>query len=402
MAKQNVEDKLMSARIRLLLQHPFFGQLMMSLKLREMPEAFANAMRASGMKPTAGTDGKEIIYHKEFIAGLTREQCQFLLAHEIGHVFLLHQTRRQGRDPEIWNKAGDYVINLMLRDAGFSVLASALIDNKYKDWSTEQVYEHLTKNPAEQPGSGGKDGEGLSSWNIGAVQDAGSLGSEGSTPMTKAEIQGMEAEIKGKVQNAMATAKKAGRMPGSVERAIQEILEPKANWQDILQRFVSARAFADYNFGMCHTRQLRQYGIINPVLDSPELGDVNVIVDVSGSIQDDELAQFAGELSDVVGNFPGTTINVVYCDTEVQKVDTFEDSADLKLVAVGGGGTVLKPAFDYVANNFTESSCIILFSDSYLCDWKEIELPAVPALMACSTKRVDAETPDWIEVIDIS
>ena len=385
----NTKDKLLSSRIRLLLAHPFFGQLMMSLPLRETDQV-----------PTAATNGKEIIYNPEFMDPLTREQCMFILAHEIAHLFLLHHTRRQNRDPKVWNMAGDYAINLILKHSGFQVMQEALIAQKYKDWTTEKIYDYLMQNPQEQPSGGDGDGKGGGQpWNIGGVMDA--TGKEGQGA-TKAEVQAIEASMKGKIQNALASAKKAGKLPGCIERMIEQILQPKADWQDILQRFVSAKAFADYNFGMCHTRQLHQYGIINPVLDSPELGDVNVIVDVSGSIRDEELAQFAGELSDVVSNFPGTSINVVYCDTVIQKVDIFEDASDLVLKAVGGGGTQMKPAFDYVAHNFQESSCIILFSDSYLFDWDKIHTPEVPALMACSEKTPDSDTPDWIEVVDIS
>ena len=49
-------------------------------------------------------------------AGLTTEECRFVMAHELLHVGLSHHTRRQGRDPYLWNVACDYVINSFNED----------------------------------------------------------------------------------------------------------------------------------------------------------------------------------------------------------------------------------------------------------------------------------------------
>ena len=62
------------------------------------------------------------IVHKEIYinpaAGLSYEECKFVLAHEYLHAGLCHHERRQGRDPSFWNVACDYVINDWLIEMG--------------------------------------------------------------------------------------------------------------------------------------------------------------------------------------------------------------------------------------------------------------------------------------------
>ena len=65
---------------------------------------------------------------------------------EVLHMALLHVTRRQNRDPHIWNIAADIVVNdLIIRNTPFKLPDGAIIDNKYRDKSVEYIYESLLK-----------------------------------------------------------------------------------------------------------------------------------------------------------------------------------------------------------------------------------------------------------------
>ena len=57
---QQIIDKLVTARIALLLKHPFFGNLATRLKL----------VNANDWCPTAGTDGRNFYYNTKFIDSL--------------------------------------------------------------------------------------------------------------------------------------------------------------------------------------------------------------------------------------------------------------------------------------------------------------------------------------------
>ena len=60
---------------------------------------------------------------------------------------LLHVTRRQNRDPHIWNIAADIVVNdLIERNTSFKLLPQgAIIDTRFQDKSVEYIYEALLK-----------------------------------------------------------------------------------------------------------------------------------------------------------------------------------------------------------------------------------------------------------------
>ncbi|MDR1657646.1 MAG: hypothetical protein LBT47_08850 [Deltaproteobacteria bacterium] len=64
------------------------------------------------------------------------------------HVGLRHQSRYQGRDPYLWNKACDFVINGWLVEMGVGVMPEfeCLCDIKFKVMSSEQVYNLMVSN----------------------------------------------------------------------------------------------------------------------------------------------------------------------------------------------------------------------------------------------------------------
>jgi hypothetical protein len=105
---------------------------------------------------TAAVDGVHLFINPDFFAPLTEKQIVFILCHEVLHCALLHFARMAGRDPEKWNIAGDYEINLMLADDGIISKAEiandlrGLIDDKYKGMNAEQIYVEVESAPKPQ------------------------------------------------------------------------------------------------------------------------------------------------------------------------------------------------------------------------------------------------------------
>lgn len=76
-------------------------------------------------------------------AGLSCYELRFVIAHELLHVSLRHQARRQGRDSYLWNVACDYVINSWLVEMCLGDMPSvgALHDPELKGQSAEGIYD---------------------------------------------------------------------------------------------------------------------------------------------------------------------------------------------------------------------------------------------------------------------
>src|SRR6266581_7065450 len=94
-------------RTALLLDHPFFGALILRLKLVE-----------ADWLATMATDGASLFFNARFVAGRSDPELVGVLAHEVMHPALQHHTRRGDRDAELWNVACDYAINPILLKTG--------------------------------------------------------------------------------------------------------------------------------------------------------------------------------------------------------------------------------------------------------------------------------------------
>ena len=94
-----VRDKLVTARIALLLKAPFFGNLATRLKL----------VNADEWLPTAATDGRNLYYNSEFFSKMPQKQIEFIVGHEVLHLVYDHMGRNGDRDRRLFNCAADYL-----------------------------------------------------------------------------------------------------------------------------------------------------------------------------------------------------------------------------------------------------------------------------------------------------
>ena len=100
-AKQ-IADELEKFKLRLLLDYPFFGDILLRLPI----------IQDDGI-PTACTDGRTIRWSSGVFGTLYPAQMRYVLMHEVLHTLLLHPLRTQGLDHEVWNIAADLVVNQM-------------------------------------------------------------------------------------------------------------------------------------------------------------------------------------------------------------------------------------------------------------------------------------------------
>ena len=102
---RKVREKLITARVGLLLKASFFGNLATRLKL----------INADEWCPTAATDGRNFYYNARFVEMLRPKEIEFLFGHEVLHCVYDHFGRRGDRDPKIWNVANDFCVNADLK-----------------------------------------------------------------------------------------------------------------------------------------------------------------------------------------------------------------------------------------------------------------------------------------------
>lgn len=335
----DILKRISKAKTSLILEHPFIGTIALN-----MPTVISDAV------PTAATNGKRIIFNPDFVKELTDEQIKFLVAHECMHPMLEHNYRRHERDPLKWNKAADYVINKLLVDEkiGKFIEGGCLSNDLYNagKGTSEGIYNILP----DDEGSDGAGGSGIG----GTGQDLEDA--EGSP----AEQAQEAAEWRVKVAQAAQAAKMMGKMSVTMQRLVDEVLQPKVDWREVLQRFLQRAKTDTRSFARPNRRFLAQ-GLYLPTVSGETLGEVAVALDCSGSIGARELNEFAAELTAIHEDLRPSKLHVLYFDSSVSKYETFSPDDVLVIGTDKTGGTAFSPIFRKLADeNVSPVACIVL------------------------------------------
>ena len=339
-----VEKRIAKAKTALILEHPFVGSVALN-----MP------MKIDNNVPTAATDGKRVLFNEDFCKELDDEELKFLVAHECMHPMLEHNFRRGERDRYKWNQAADYVINKLLTDEGIGKMPKQglLDENIYQagGGTSDGIYNNLPDTPEDQQGNGGQ-GQPLDSCEDG----------QGSP----AEVAQQQAEWKVKVAQAAQSAKMMGKLSAGLERLVAEILTPKVDWRDVLQRFV-VKCRSDQRSWARPNRRFLSQGLYLPSISGETLGEIAFAVDCSGSIGQDEINQFASEITTVWQDQRPTKVHVIYFDSEVSHYDEFDRDNEPTIKPHGGGGTAFSPVFRYMEEHGINPVACIFLTD-LCCD----------------------------------
>jgi len=107
---------------------------------------------------TMATDGVRLFVNPEFAANLSWLGKIFVLIHEIMHCIMMHDTRGQGFDHDLFNQAADYEINAIICDTTDDFEPKfvtdelhGLYEKKYLNVPVEEIYQDLLKNPPKLP-----------------------------------------------------------------------------------------------------------------------------------------------------------------------------------------------------------------------------------------------------------
>lgn len=346
-------DKIIVARVGLLLRHPFFGNLATRLQIKE----------ASDWLPTAATDGRHIFFNRDFFTPLTTKQVEFVIAHEILHAVFDHMGRNEGRDRKIWNIAADYCVNGQLTKDRIGEVPSAIQifhDVKYYGYSAEQVYDEIyEKYDDEELDALGQLLDEHVDW---GNQD----GKNGQPQYSKDELKKIRDEMREAVMQA-AQAAGAGNIPASVARMIKDLTEPKMNWREILRQQIQSTIKNDYTF-MRPNRKGWHMSAILPGTNYHETIDICVAIDMSGSIGDEQAKDFLTEIKGIMEEYKDFKIKLWCFDTRVYNEQDFDGYSMDNFVdyePMGGGGTEFDANWNYMKEHDITPKKFIMFTDGY-------------------------------------
>lgn len=358
-------ERLVTARIGLLLRHSFFGNLATRLQL----------INADSWCGTAATDGQKFYYNSRFIMLLKVKEVEFLVGHEVLHVVYDHMGRRNDRDPQMWNVAADYAINADLKRhkvGQFITSVPCLFETKYDGKAAEVIYDDLMKDAKKidldslidqmiDDHMDGDDGEG-----DGEEGEGGDKPGKGRPRMSAEEKDRVRQEVKQAIIAAAQSAE-AGSLPKGVERMIRDTTDPQMPWRELLQVNLTSSIRNDYSWARPSRRAWHLDAILPSMTPGEEI-DVTVAIDMSGSISNKQASMFLSEIGGMMASFAGYKVKVFCFDTKTYNPQEFtSENMDLidEYEPMGGGGTDFDCIFDYLKVEGNVPKRLIVFTDGY-------------------------------------
>jgi predicted metal-dependent peptidase len=333
--------RLSASAFRLRGRSPFFATLAL----------FADPVLDDAV-PSAGTDGRRILWNRAFLAALTPAQVDGVLLHEVLHAALLHLPRRGARDPLVWNIAADIVVNGMIdavaqeRPGTLVLPGGAVRKPELADLSVEEVYEALTQGAVAIP---------LPDTARDLLDTDDGPGSDGAA--LEAHWRAAQAQA-----SALVRALGQGERPAFLTRELA-MLDPAAlDWRAHLWRFLvrTPTDFAGFD------RRLIHRGFYLETLEGESLR-VFLGVDTSGSVGPASLTRFLSEVGGILRAYPHVVCDLFYVDVHADGPHRLTGGFEIEALPrpTGGGGTDFRPFFDAVATirhqeDTGESVCVYL------------------------------------------
>ena len=402
---------------RTVARYPFFGSVAAGVEYEE-----------SERVRTTGSDGKTVYYSPSYLAGLSPGEQVFVLAHELCHIAFNHIRRSRGKDPIVWKKATDAVINQLLKRDGLEIPAGAVDHPEAIDYDAEQYYEILMKEKltmdlvggqiAGGQGPGGETGDGAqkrtgpsssidddhSMWENAAdkqeeeeqEQDREMMEKlrkilESAQEMDEDALQDMPDDQGGSEQESGGdeldedaeyavigkTVSKAGNSEKPDVRPIEGIgsAGPIIDWRLLLRDTIT------YGVDWSFTHATLEDGIVRPALEERPMPETEIVLDTSWSVEEELLRNFLRECKNILQLSKvkaGCFDTVFYGFHDIRTEDDIE-----KMEFEGGGGT----DFNVAVGAFTlRVDNRIIFTDG------EADIPETPLnviWVICGEKRID-------------
>jgi predicted metal-dependent peptidase len=315
--------------------------------------------------PTAATNGRDVIYGRDFVDSLTDQEVRGLVLHENKHKMYQHLfvwRKLYEDDAELANMACDYVINLEIHDldkyGSFIALPKcALLDEMYRGLDSGEVFAKLKQDKQDGKGNGANAGKPMDDhkWD-----DAQALDAE--------EQEALAKEIDGAIRTG---ALLAGKQGGDTDLGFESMMRSRVDWKEQLREFVSnvCAGKGDSTYARPNRRWL-QHDIYLPSQISESVGNVCVGIDTSGSIGIEDITKALSELVTICDNTAPERVDLLYWDTQVAAHEQYREGDYDGLISStkpkGGGGSSSLCVFDYIAENKLEPVVCIVITDGYV------------------------------------
>ena len=323
----------------------------------------------------AAIDIKEGIIYINPSARLSKEECHFVIAHELLHAGLQHAERRLGRDPFLWNCSCDFVINSWLVDMQIGEMPEGcLYDELYKDWSAESIYEELIKEIRKNQKLNTLRGFGRGDIiSHGINKKCTTYSGMSLDEFCKSALaQGLEYHI----------SSDRGYIPVGLIEEIRALSMPVIPWDVELARWLDCfipLIERHRSYARPSRRQGSTPDIPRPRYVKDNVNDdgitFGVVIDTSGSMSAKMIGMALGSIASYAEAREVHLVRVVFCDAKAYDAGYMLPEEIAGRVEIKGrGGTILQPAVNLLekAKDFPETGPILIITDAEIEDKMQI------------------------------
>jgi len=324
---------------------------------------------------TACTNGRDVLYGREFCKDLTEKELNFLVMHENMHKAYRHLTTWKHlfkEDKRCAGAACDYVINQQLVDydpngSMLQMIEGGLIDEKYRGMDTQQIYDILRQKKKEK-GKGRKPGDQPCEGNEDGLDGFDEHDFEGAEQISEEDKKVLTRQIEDALRQGGMLA---GKLGANADKLFDELVDPKVDWKEVFRQWCKAVAAGrDRSTWRKPNRRFLHNDIIMPSMESVTLGRIVVGIDTSGSIGSAALAEFFSELVGICTDVVPECVDLLYWDTKIASHEVYSQDMLGSIVNTtkpkGGGGTDPDCIPVYIKKERMDPVCVVILTDGYI------------------------------------
>lgn len=361
---------------------PFYGH--MSINIDWIPHDMSwkkEEDRTMGVRIINGGN-IQCLFYPPFVAKLPIEQLYGVIQHELEHLVRCHCVRIGERDKLRWNIAADMSVNGKRSNPRIGYknnkgdIVLPLNGNMVwipEDWdaddTTETYYELLKNDVIENHGQILDDHD---TWN--------------QSDLSADEIRQV---VKNLIEQAVEKSK--GNTPDHVISAIKKLNKPIIRWRQLLRNYIGRHSGNTRYTYSRRNRRRRNFGIKGT--SKHATSDINVIIDISGSINNNELQQFFTEIEAI--NYK-CKIWLLQWDEQFRGYAKYRRGDWKKLKLHGRGGTDMSAPIKWLCDNGQVKGLQIMLTDGY-CDYSSER--HMNLISVITTNDQYTNIPDWGKVI---
>ena len=417
--------RILMSRMRLLVNHGFYGILLLHVKFRLTDE-----IEIAGF----GVDKNEyfIFINPKILDNISDAEIDHILMHEILHIALQHDKRGQDLMPEKFNIACDIVIESNILKSFDMDINSIFLSvnggiqehlapngNEGYLYTAEEVYNMLDLipgDPIKGPGSFQPDKNRNSSWKQDKedkIHGQNPSGFDIHGVIEDNDIEDSDISLKDIWDKHLADACESisirdaitgrGTIPLLAERMWEEMRKPQTDWRTILNDFVQEE-ICDYSFAP-PDRRFDESPFFLPDFNEKEdmAEDILFMIDASGSMSNKDITAAYCEIKGAIEQFNGKLKGWLgFFDAEVIEPIPFENVEEFSVIRPkGGGGTDFEIIFEYVKEHMQDKlpASIIILTDGFAPFPKEKLAGGIPVLWLLNNDEVD---PPWGKIARIT